>query len=45
MLAQARAVGATIARPGAKTFWGGYPRRSSTPTAIPRRSPTTPAGR
>ena len=24
MLAQAQAAGATIARPGAATFWGGY---------------------
>jgi catechol 2,3-dioxygenase-like lactoylglutathione lyase family enzyme len=44
VLEEARAAGATIGRPGAATFWGGYSGCSSTRTAIRGRSPTTRSG-
>ncbi len=45
VIAEARAAGATIAREGATTFWGGYSGAFSTRTVTPGRSRTTRAGR
>ena len=45
VLAEAEAAGATIGRPGAETFWGGYSGCSSIPTGIRGRSRTTRSGR
>jgi hypothetical protein len=44
VLAEARAAGATIARPGAATFWGGYSGVFIDPTATPGKWRTTPPG-
>ena len=44
-LAEAEAAGATIGRPGAKTFWGGYSGVFVDPDGHPGRSPTTRTGR
>lgn len=45
VLAEAGEAGATIARSGAGTFWGGYSGSSSTPTVTPGRWRTSRAGR
>ena len=44
VLTQAQAAGATIARPGAATFWAATRASSSTPPATPGRSRTTRPG-
>ena len=45
VIEQARAAGATIARPGAATFWGGYSGVFIDPDGHPGRSRTTRTGR
>ena len=45
VLAQARAAGARIGRPGAPTFWGGYSGIFIDPDGHPSEVGTTPPGR